>query len=149
MKSEELRSKTATRGDQQNIADSMNISTELHDPHACFTKLKELFQEADVDGGERTTESRLRASALTRSASGTGSGGVDQSELGTLLTKFYRETKVARPPNRVKAEVVEAMAEFDEDKNGTLEVMPPSFVLESGRATVCAVVPARTRCDGG
>ena len=39
-----------------------------------------------------------------------------------MLSKFYREQKMARPLARVEAEVAEAMKEYDEDGNGTLEV---------------------------
>jgi len=55
-----------------------------------------------------------------------------------MLSKFYREQKLARPPARVKAEVEEAMLSFDEDRNGTLEAKPsqtlPSTMLLSTHA---------------
>ena len=41
-----------------------------------------------------------------------------------MLTKFYRQQKMARPLPRVEEEVQKAMKEFDADGNGTLEVVP-------------------------
>ena len=100
----------------------MEPNTELWNPETCLGKLRELFQEADADGDKRTCPA---LTWLTTASYVAGSGGVDQAELAVLLSKFYREQKMARPPARVKAEVVEAMEEFDEDQNGTLEVRAP------------------------
>jgi hypothetical protein len=112
----------------------MEIYVRFKNPQACLARLGSLFAEADADGASTrpllSTLSPCTLGTLRRGASLSlapfppGSGGVDQAELAAMLSKFYREQKMARPLARVEAEVAEAMQEYDEDGNGTLEAPP-------------------------